>query len=33
MIFLHGHGVGSARPGRIFETYGPDAIRLISENP
>ncbi len=33
MIFLHGHGVGTTRAVRIFKTYGPDAIRIISENP
>src|SRR5512132_1522507 len=33
MIFLHSHGVGTARAVRIFKTYGPDAIRVISENP
>nr|WP_247896874.1 ATP-dependent RecD-like DNA helicase [Azospirillum argentinense] len=33
MIFLHSHGVGTSRAVRIFKTYGPDAIRLITENP
>ena len=33
MIFLHSHGVGTTRAVRIFKTYGPDAIRIISENP
>src|SRR5919202_275209 len=33
MLFLHAHGVGTARAVRIFKTYGQDAVRLISENP
>ena len=33
MVFLHSHGVGTARAVRIFRTYGPDAIRVMSENP
>ena len=33
MVFLHSHGVGTARAVRIFKTYGPDAIRVMSENP
>src|ERR1700704_2060781 len=33
MLFLHSHGVGTARAVRIYKTYGPDAIQLISENP
>nr|WP_037453114.1 ATP-dependent RecD-like DNA helicase [Skermanella stibiiresistens] len=33
MLFLHSHGVGTSRAVRIFKTYGPDAIQLISENP
>ncbi|WP_247883377.1 SF1B family DNA helicase RecD2 [Azospirillum brasilense] len=33
MVFLHSHGVGTSRAVRIFKTYGPDAIRLITENP
>jgi hypothetical protein len=31
MVFLHSHGVGTARAVRIF-TYGGDAIQVISEN-
>ena len=27
MVFLHSHGVGTARAVRIYKTYGPDAIR------
>ena len=33
MVFLHSHGVGASRAVRIFKTYGPDAIAIISENP
>src|SRR5258708_6566909 len=33
MIFLHSHGVGTARAVRIFETYGADAIQVMTENP
>src|SRR5947207_5419230 len=33
MIFLHSHGVGTARAVRIFKTYGSDAIQVMSENP
>jgi exodeoxyribonuclease V alpha subunit len=33
MVFLHQHGVGTARAVRIFKTYGTDAIRVMSENP
>ena len=33
MVFLHQHGVGTARAVRIFKTYGADAVRIMSENP
>jgi exodeoxyribonuclease V alpha subunit len=33
MVFLHSHGVGSARAVRIYKTYGADAVQVISENP
>ena len=33
MIFLHSHGVGTARAVRIFKTYGSDAIQVMTENP
>jgi exodeoxyribonuclease V alpha subunit len=33
MIFLHCHGVGTARAVRIFKTYGADAIQVMTENP
>ena len=31
MIFLHSHGVGTARAVRIFKTYGGDAIQVMTE--
>lgn len=33
MMFLNRHGVGTARAVRIFKTYGPDAIAVMTENP
>jgi len=33
MIFLHSHGVGTARAVRIFKTYGADAVKVLTENP
>ena len=33
MVFLHSHGVGTARAVRIFRTYGADAVQVMSENP
>jgi exodeoxyribonuclease V alpha subunit len=33
MMFLHSHGVGTARAVRIFKTYGTDAVQVMSENP
>jgi exodeoxyribonuclease V alpha subunit len=33
MLFLHSQGVGTSRAVRIYNTYGADAVRLISENP
>jgi exodeoxyribonuclease V alpha subunit len=33
MIFLHSHGVSTARAVRIFKTYGSDAIQVMTENP
>jgi len=30
IVFLHSHGVGTARAVRIFKTYGSDAIRVMS---
>lgn len=33
IIFLHSHGVGTARAVRIYKTYGKDAIAKVTENP
>ena len=33
MVFLHSHGVGTARAVRIFKTYGNDAVQVMTENP
>ena len=33
MVFLHSHGVGTARAVRIFKTYGDDAVQVMTENP
>src|SRR5919202_736370 len=33
MVFLHGHGVGTARAVRIYKTYGAEAIARVQENP
>src|SRR5215210_647971 len=33
MVFLHSHGVGTARAERIFKTYGSDAIQIMTDNP
>jgi exodeoxyribonuclease V alpha subunit len=33
MIFLHAHGVGTARAVRIFKTYGYEAIKVMTEDP
>jgi exodeoxyribonuclease V alpha subunit len=33
MVFLHSHGVGTARAVRIYKTYGGQAIALVRENP
>ena len=33
MVFLHSHGVGTARAVRIFKTYGADAVQIMTENP
>ena len=33
MVFLHSHGVGTARAVRIFRTYGADAVEVMTENP
>ncbi|HNG15100.1 ATP-dependent RecD-like DNA helicase [Accumulibacter sp.] len=33
MVFLHAHGVSTARAVRIFRTYGENAIALVQEDP
>ena len=33
MLFLHAHGVGTARAVRIFKTYGHEAIAVMTEDP
>src|SRR5713101_2536502 len=30
MVFLHSHGVGTARAVRIYKTYGSDAVQVMS---
>ncbi len=33
MVFLHGHGVSTARAVRIYRTYGADAVKVLTDNP
>ena len=33
MVFLHEHGVGTARAVRIYKTYSADAVQIMTENP
>jgi exodeoxyribonuclease V alpha subunit len=33
MVFLHSHGVGTARAVRIYKTYGVDAVQVMTDNP
>jgi exodeoxyribonuclease V alpha subunit len=33
MVFLHSHGVGTARAVRFFKTYGADAVQVMTDNP
>ena len=33
MLFLHSHDISTARAVRIYKTYGPEAIQVITENP
>jgi exodeoxyribonuclease V alpha subunit len=33
MVFLHSHGVSTARAVRIFKTYGHDAIAVMTDDP
>ena len=33
MVFLHSHGIGTARAVRIHRTYGQDAVQIIRADP
>jgi exodeoxyribonuclease V alpha subunit len=33
MVFLHSHGVGTARAVRIYKTHGADALQVMTQNP
>ena len=33
MVFLQGHGMGTARAVRIYRIYGDDAIGIVKQNP
>jgi exodeoxyribonuclease V alpha subunit len=33
MVFLHGHGIGTARAVRIYKTYGEDTVQKLQSNP
>jgi exodeoxyribonuclease V alpha subunit len=33
MVFLHSNGISPLRAGRIFEAYGQDAIKVVSQDP
>ncbi|PXW65868.1 ATP-dependent RecD-like DNA helicase [Methylobacterium sp. B4] len=33
MLFLHAHGVGTARAVRIYKTYAHDSIKVMTEDP
>jgi len=33
MLFLHSHGISTARAVRIYKTYGSHAIKVIQDNP
>lgn len=33
MMFLHQHGIGTARAQRIYKTYGDEALELLRKNP
>ncbi|WP_207539526.1 SF1B family DNA helicase RecD2 [Sabulicella rubraurantiaca] len=33
MLFLHTNGVGTSRAVRIYKTYGPKSVEIITENP
>src|SRR5207237_1746159 len=33
MVFLHSHGIGTARAVRIYKEYGENAIEVVRSNP
>ncbi|MBL9146235.1 MAG: ATP-dependent RecD-like DNA helicase [Verrucomicrobiaceae bacterium] len=33
MVYLHQHGIGTARALRIYKTYGEDALEILRANP
>lgn len=33
MIFLHGHGLSTARSLRLYKTYGPEAVNILRSDP
>jgi exodeoxyribonuclease V alpha subunit len=33
VLFLHSHGIGTARAVRIYKTYGDNAVEIVKENP
>ncbi len=33
MLFLHQHGIGTARAQRIYQTYGEEALEILRANP
>ncbi len=33
VVFLHGHGLPAARAVRIFKTYGPNAVGVVTADP
>lgn len=33
MVFLHGHGIGTARAVRIYKTYGENTVEKLQTNP
>ncbi|WP_353819369.1 helix-hairpin-helix domain-containing protein [Mesorhizobium sp.] len=32
-MFLHAHGIGTARAARIYRMYGAKAVKIMCENP
>ncbi|TIL34712.1 MAG: hypothetical protein E5Y85_09675 [Mesorhizobium sp.] len=33
LVFLHAHGIGTARAARIYRMYGAKAVKIMCENP